>query len=386
MSPQDDELYFRREQSQIKHSILDKYLERFARIVGKRWDGILYVDGFSGPWNINGDDFRDSSFDIALRQLRSARDTVRKTFQKDLKIKCIFLEKDAAAFSQLQNYAKQQTDVEVIPLNRDFEQAVPELERMIRKESQGFFPFIFIDPTGWAGFSMKLIAPLIQIRPCEVIINFMTSFIQRFINDERAGIEASFKKLFGDDFYKQEIDGREGLDREDAIVFTYAKRIAEVGGFDHVPITVVLHPTKDKSHFHLVYAMRNIAGLKVFKEAEQHALKLSEQVRADAKRRAREASSGQSELFGGREIPETIYASELLEHYESLARSSVHELIRDKKEVSYNNVYAIGMQFPMVQEKSLRSWITEIADVINLSPMKKVPKLNSEHRIRFRQI
>jgi three-Cys-motif partner protein len=386
MSPKDDELYFRREQSLIKHVVLSKYLERFARIVGKWSDGILYVDGFSGPWNINGDDFRDSSFDIALRQLRSARETVREKYQKDLKIKCIFLEKDASAFSQLQGYAKRQSDVEVIPLNRDFEQAVPELERIVRKESQGFFPFIFIDPTGWPGFSMNLIAPLIQIRPCEVIINFMTSFIQRFINDERAGIEDSFRKLFGDNSYKREIEDREGLEREDAIVFTYARRIAKIGGFDHVPVTVVLHPTKDKSHFHLVYATRNIAGLKVFKDAEQHALKLSEQVRADAKRRAREASSQQGEFFSGSDVPETVYAGELLEHYESLARSSVHQFIRQKEETTYDEVYAVGMPFPMVQEKSLRLWITEIADVVNLGSTEKVPKLNSEHRVRLRQI
>ena len=214
----------------------------------------------------------------------------------------------------------------------------------------------------------------------------MTSFIQRFINDERAGIEASFEKLFGDDSYKREIDGREGLAREDAIVFTYARRIAEVGNFDYVPVTVVLHPTKDKSHFHLVYATRNIAGLKVFKDAEQHAFKLSEQVRADAKRRAREASSQQPEFFSGSEVPETIYASELLEHYESLARSSVHQFIRNRKEASYDDVYAVGLRFPLVQEKSLRTWIAEIADVINLKPMERVPKLNSDHCVRVRAI
>lgn len=386
MSSQDDELYVRREQSQIKHVILDKYLERFARIVGKKWDGILYVDGFSGPWNINGDDFRDSSFDIALRQLRSARDTVRKTFQKDLKIKSVFLEKDAFAFARLQDYARQQTDAEVITLNRDFEKAVPELERMIRKESHGFFPFIFIDPTGWTGFSMKLIAPLIQIRPCEVIINFMTSFIQRFIEDERAGLEASFERLFGDDSYKRDIEGREGRDREDAIVFTYARRFAKVGNFDFVPVTVVLHPTKDKSHFHLVYATRNIVGLKVFKEAEQHAIKLSEQLRSDAKRREREVSSRQPELFTGSDVPETIYANSLLEHYASLAKSSVHQFIRDQKEVSYDDVCAIGMQFPMVQEKNLREWIAEVADITNLKSMERVPKLNSGHRLRVKAI
>jgi hypothetical protein len=99
MNPADDELYLRREQSQIKHVVLEKYLQRFAIIVSKRTDGILYVDGFSGPWNSVSDDFRDSSFAIALSQLRLARDTVRERFGKVLQIKCIFLERDPNAFA-----------------------------------------------------------------------------------------------------------------------------------------------------------------------------------------------------------------------------------------------------------------------------------------------
>ncbi len=123
MNPTDDELYFRREQSQIKHVVLEKYLERFAIIVGQWAEGIIYVDGFSGPWNSVSGDFRDSSFAIALGQLRSARDTVRASFGKDLRIKCIFLERDPTAFAQLEAYAGEQKDVEITALNRDFKSA-----------------------------------------------------------------------------------------------------------------------------------------------------------------------------------------------------------------------------------------------------------------------
>jgi len=261
MVPSYDPSYFDREQSLIKHRVLDKYLERFARIVGKGFDGILYLDGFSGPWNVQSDDFKDSSFAIALQQLRTARDTVRNVYKKELALKCVFLEKDAAAFQRLDAYAKAQRDVEVIALNRDFERTVDELVRLIERSCHGYFPFIFIDPKGWKGFSMNLIAPLIQIRPCEVLINFMTGFILRFIEDEREGTEASFTRLFGNQFFKGQFEGLVGRQREDAVVFAYAKRIAEVGKFEYVPVTLVPHPTKDRTHFHLVYATRNINGL-----------------------------------------------------------------------------------------------------------------------------
>lgn len=46
MSVTSDPAYFEREQSLIKHRVLEKYLERFARIVGKGFEGpALSEDG-----------------------------------------------------------------------------------------------------------------------------------------------------------------------------------------------------------------------------------------------------------------------------------------------------------------------------------------------------
>ncbi|HEX3525989.1 MAG TPA: hypothetical protein VH988_02890 [Thermoanaerobaculia bacterium] len=70
-----DDLYERREQTAVKHYILQHYLERFARIVGFGWSSITYVDGFSGPWNVKSHDLKDSSFALALDELRKARIT-----------------------------------------------------------------------------------------------------------------------------------------------------------------------------------------------------------------------------------------------------------------------------------------------------------------------
>jgi hypothetical protein len=79
-----------------------------------------------------------------------------------------------------------------------------------------------------------------------------------------------------------------GLKREDAMVFGYADRISVSGGFPYTAVTVVLHPTKNETHFHLVYATRLLKGVEVFKDAERRALRLSKSIIADAKRRARE--------------------------------------------------------------------------------------------------
>jgi hypothetical protein len=72
----DTDLYVGREQTLVKHFILRHYLERFAHIVGTHWDTITYVDCFSGPWNVRSEELKDSSFSLALDELRKARESL----------------------------------------------------------------------------------------------------------------------------------------------------------------------------------------------------------------------------------------------------------------------------------------------------------------------
>ncbi len=82
----DAELYAEREQTLVKHFILQKYLERFALIVGSFADAITYVDCFSGPWNVRSQEMADSSFAIALSELRKARQALAEK-SRDLKLR-----------------------------------------------------------------------------------------------------------------------------------------------------------------------------------------------------------------------------------------------------------------------------------------------------------
>jgi three-Cys-motif partner protein len=171
-------LYVGREQTLVKHFILQKYLERFAHIVGTHWDTLTYVDCFSGPWNARSDKFEDSSFGIALHELRKARDTHAQRGRK-LRLRCFFLEKDADAYSKLDGFAKGIHDAEIKTRNATLEESVKEIVEFARAGGQKSFPFVFIDPTGWTGFEMATISSLLRLNPGEVIINFMTGHIRR---------------------------------------------------------------------------------------------------------------------------------------------------------------------------------------------------------------
>lgn len=379
-----EESYYDREQSRIKHLILEEYLSRFAHIVGSRWSGIIYVDGFAGPWNVTSNDFSDSSFAIALRELRKARGGVYKAFkQKHLDIECIFLERDCTAFKALEDYSKRQKDVRITALNAEFEEAIPQVIRAIEAKKSDHFPFVLIDPKGWKGFAMDVIAPLIRQKPCEILINFMTGHIIRFIEDERDGVKASFQKLFGDDSYMRKIEGLSGHEREDATVEAYAERIKEVGGYSYVSTALVLQPTRDRTHFHLIYATRDLRGLEVFKKAERQALDLSKTLRSDAKMRSRIKDTGQAELFDGAALPDVGYLESLQKHYEDKAEKALGAFVAGRKSCAYDELYAIALSFPTVQESPfLRDWIKRKGSVPTLGN-RRVPKIKINDQVVF---
>ena len=146
----DTDLYTGREQTLVKHFILRHYLARFAIIVGHRWDTITYVDCFSGPWNVQSDDFHDSSFAIALEQLRKARDIHKSRTRRTLKLRCVFLETNRSAFAKLKQFVSGITDVEIELQNKALEDAVPFILKFVKNGGSRAFPFIFIDQIGRA--------------------------------------------------------------------------------------------------------------------------------------------------------------------------------------------------------------------------------------------
>src|SRR5688500_7998674 len=105
--------YEGREQSRAKHEILRGYLGRFAHIIGT-WKGtITYVDCFSGPWDVQNPDLSDSSFAIAVEELRKARETLREQRGRSLKLRCFFLEERKSSYERLAKYAADNGDVEI---------------------------------------------------------------------------------------------------------------------------------------------------------------------------------------------------------------------------------------------------------------------------------
>jgi three-Cys-motif partner protein len=143
----DDDLYVGREQTLVKHTILQNYLEQFAIVVGSQWDTITYVDCFSGPWNVQSDDFRDSSFAIALEQLKKARE-VHRSHGRPLKLRCLFLEKTRSAYLKLKAYTDSinEDDLEILPKNKKLEDAIPDIVKFVSEGGDRSFHLFSLTP------------------------------------------------------------------------------------------------------------------------------------------------------------------------------------------------------------------------------------------------
>ncbi|MFQ3670568.1 MAG: three-Cys-motif partner protein TcmP [Verrucomicrobiia bacterium] len=380
MKPTNDP-YADREQSQIKHIILKSYLADFAHKILSWADGLTYVDAFAGPWQTtDNESFEDSSFGIALSKLRSAQNTWRSK-GKEPSVECVFLEKDPDNYQQLLAFCQKQQDIHVEAINQPFEEAIPQIVQSIGSKKKGrWFPFILVDPKGWKGFSLSHLAPLIQIQPCEVLVNFMTGHIQRFIEDDRLSIQEGFRQLYDSEEYAYRLANLSGQEREDEMVFSYAERLGEVGGYPFVSTALVQNPTKDRTHYHLVYATRHIKGIEVFKTAERKALKQAPILRARAKDRRNVARTGQPSLFQPEELPDNAHLERLRSHFERKASATLETMLNQSGELAYDTLYAQAMRFPIVQEPFLRKWLSENASA--LGDQKKSPKLGCGSRYR----
>lgn len=356
------DLYTGREQTFIKHFILRNYLERFAIIVGSHWNTLTYVDCFSGPWQVKSEKFEDSSFAIALEQLRSARAVHREQTGRTLMLRCFFLEKTPNAYKRLKHFTEQIDDVVIETKNKKLENAIQDILSFVQEGGPNSFPFIFIDPTGWSGFAMETITPLLQLDPAEVLINFMTEHIRRFIESPQKQTQESFVELFGSGQFKGELRGLEEKDREDALVTTYSESVKRVGSFAYTSSAIVLHPTKDRTHFHLIYATRDPKGIEVFKDAEKKAMPVMEKKRDEAQKRGREKRTGQTELtFSSMETQDpSAYFQSLRERYMSRARVAVLHLIQAKKRVPYDKAWTEAMTFPLTWENDLKEWLRDL--------------------------
>jgi len=361
--------YQDREQSEIKHYAIRLYLEAAARILGSAWD-IKYVDCCAGPWNSKYSDYRDTSFGLAFEVLKATRAEL-STRSRIPSIECLFIEKDAEPFRQLNDFTEQQgsPEIKLRAENWDFAERIDEIVHYC--STRRTFSFILIDPWGWKLAGISQISPLLKLKPGEVVINLMSSFITRFVNDTATDLS----DLLGEDF--PELRRLSGNELEFALVRKYCDLVKREGDFSYVCALPVMKPDSDAFNFYLIYATRHPKGVEVFKSVERRTEEQTHVVRADVQLRLRQEKTGNLELFGAPVLYREKKYQQLAEDNRARAKRRVWEVLVASGEVSYDDCWAEALQFPAVYQTDLREWLTEWekAGTIHIKGRKKPTEL-----------
>jgi three-Cys-motif partner protein len=290
--------YAGREQSYVKHVLLESYLEKLVHKIASRYDHVAYVDGFAGPWLSASEKFEDTSFGIALNALRSAKATW-KQYGRDVKMSAFLVERDKTAHSRLAQVPARYPDVMIKTHCADFLNVVPTILGEIAPNA---FTFFLIDPKGWR-VPLKTLAPLLSRPNSEVIFNFMFDFINRAASINEPKVVAGLDELIPLGNWRAALAEGErngGLspeERNEILVNAFSDNLRQIGNYGYVAETAVLRPTKDRPLYSLLYCTRSKTGIEVFRDCQIAALEEQSRTRAVVKIGHAETTSGQGEIF-----------------------------------------------------------------------------------------
>ena len=372
------EYYKDREQTYLKHLFLERYLETVAYHIGYSHREFVYVDCFSGPWRTADEELGDTSIRIALDRLNTVRNRLAE-LKRYSTIRAIFVEKSPPAFASLQHALKEHRgDIKTVAFPGSFEENIPGILDQIGST----FAFFFVDPTGWSGFAMENLRPILKHSSGEVMINFMYDFINRFLGFQNASNEGSLDRCFGTPTWRPI---REAPDRESAIVNLYMEQVRSTGGFPYVTSSRILKPLHARAYFHLIYATRNPKGMEEFRKVERKVVTEQDNIRGAAQREHREQRSGQPEFDFALDHPSNAFQVERTQQLR-MAKATIIELLR-RGPMQYEILQPLILQLRLVWKSDVNKILAdmrkaELMWIDGLGPRERVPKSGCTLRLR----
>lgn len=350
--------YFDREQTKTKHFILKHYLEALAFKVLRYFD-ITYVDGFSGPWKTETENFSDSSFMIAISVLQNAQQKIFEQTGRRPTVRCFFSENNRQAFSKLSDavrpFHKPENQFEIKTYCGKFEDAIADIETYIARS----FALIFIDPTGWSGYPIDKIKVLFQRQKCEVLINFMYDFVNRAAAMSDPKIVASLEEILGGAGWRNRLNSQ--LPKGRAVEQLFRDTLREAGNFDYVISTKIDRPTADRPHFFIVYGTKSSDGLDTFRAIEYRALKGQARDRANAKERKKEARIGARDLFADIQADlQEASIDEIIGEHKKLATDDLLKRIEETS-LLFHSAWTSLLQSYMIRVTNVKDICVELA-------------------------
>jgi three-Cys-motif partner protein len=283
--------YDKREQSYVKHVLLESYLDSLVHKIASAYQDFVYVDGFAGPWQSANEKFEDTSFGIALNALRRAK-AMWKQRGRAVNMRAILVEQSKSAYDRLAQVPRRYPDLTIKTHQADFLDIVPTI---LQEIPQNAFAFYLIDPKGWH-IPLAKLAPLLARPKSEVIFNFMFDFINRAAGIEDPAVVAGLNELMPDGNWRSTLAAG-AQERKDILVKAFSENLRKIGKYDFIAETSILRPMKDRTLYYLFYATRHDKGIEVFRDCQVEALKEQSRTRAGVKVKNKQMTTGQGEIF-----------------------------------------------------------------------------------------
>lgn len=339
------EHYVGREQAYVKHFLFRNYFSDLIHKIASVYGSVVYIDGFSGPWQSGSDDFADTSFGIALEAMRSAKQTWNQK-GRNVQMHAFLVEANQKAFQELEKVPARYPDIAVRPYQGEFVPLVPTILKAMPPDS---FAFIFIDPKGWR-IDIDAIAPLLRWPKAEVLYNFMFDFINRAALMSDSAIVSGLDALVKSGNWRQRLieveptaGGTIADRRKEILVDAFSQTLSQVGRYEFVAETPIFRPYADRTLYSLIYATRRAPGIEVFRRTQIKTLQEQEVIRKSAQQT--KASGAQMEAFR----PPEMTPSET-EAYLATERTNAQEMLLELASAT-RNARSYGDIWPRVLAK-----------------------------------
>ena len=239
--------------------VLEEYLKAWFPILSTWNDRITFIDGFAGPGRYS--EGEEGSPLIAIRT--AINHSQRSRFKK---IFFAFIEKNPVRAKILKQTIKERfptlpSYIRFEIYNSEFENVLGPILSYMDRENLKLAPTLaFIDPFGFKGFSMNVVSKLLLNPKTEVLITFMDGYIKRFIDEKRSGV---LNELFGCNEWRNA--SSVSRNKEQFLLDIYTKQLHKIVG-DVYTKTFGMKDHNDRHIYNLLFATKNLKGLKVMKE------------------------------------------------------------------------------------------------------------------------
>jgi three-Cys-motif partner protein len=244
--------------SKIKTSIVTSYFNGWSKIMLKWSDTIGYVDLFAGPGK-----YEDGADSTPLIIIKSA------IANKDLSSSLVTIFNDKGKI----NIEKLKFEISSLPGIKSLKHE-PLIDNAIvgddivnkLKEIEMMPSLIFIDPWGYKGLSLDLIASVIKDWGCDCIFFFNYNRINAAITNPAMvkNVDSIFGKEVAEDLRKQ-VPKLIAQKREKLILKTFMNELKSIKGQFSIKYKFYQEDGSKTSHF-LIFVTKNVLGYHLMKE------------------------------------------------------------------------------------------------------------------------